>query len=161
VSNGRPKKPTALKVLEGNRGRRPLNNNEPQPDSVIPDCLDWLEPDAKEAYEQLAPMLNRLGLLTEADGHALAAYCSAFARWKRATEHIQKHGDTYPIRDNNGDIKYIQQFPEVSIANKAMTMMHKWGSAFGLSPSSRSNLAVNLSKPDVEDKWHGVFSQHG
>lgn len=29
---GRPPKPTEIKILEGNRGKRPLNKNEPKPD---------------------------------------------------------------------------------------------------------------------------------
>jgi len=29
---GRKPKPTALKIIEGNPGKRPLNKNEPKPD---------------------------------------------------------------------------------------------------------------------------------
>ncbi|HZK10243.1 MAG TPA: phage terminase small subunit P27 family, partial [Clostridia bacterium] len=36
ATRGRKPKPTALKVLEGNPGKRPLNKNEPQPERKAP-----------------------------------------------------------------------------------------------------------------------------
>ena len=42
---GRKPKPTALKKLEGNPGKRKLNNKEPVPDKGMPDCPAWLLPD--------------------------------------------------------------------------------------------------------------------
>lgn len=44
---GRKPKPTALKVLEGNPGHRPLNKKEPLPKGRLPRCPDWLEDDAR------------------------------------------------------------------------------------------------------------------
>ena len=45
---GRKPKPTALKVLEGNPGHRPLNKKEPMPKGKLPRCPEWLEDDAKK-----------------------------------------------------------------------------------------------------------------
>ena len=46
---GRKPKPTALKVLEGDRGkgRRPLNEHEPVPPKGGVKCPSWLLPEAK------------------------------------------------------------------------------------------------------------------
>ena len=46
---GRKPKPTALKVLEGDRGkgRRPLNAHEPIPPRGGVKCPSWLLPEAK------------------------------------------------------------------------------------------------------------------
>ena len=35
---GRRPKPTRLKLLTGNPGKRPLNDDEPQPQAAIPEC---------------------------------------------------------------------------------------------------------------------------
>ena len=43
-AGGRPPKPTYLKVLEGNPGKRPLNENEPKPKPSAPKCPAWLSP---------------------------------------------------------------------------------------------------------------------
>jgi len=41
---GRKPKPTALKKLEGNSGKRKLNKKEPVPVKGMPDCPEWLLP---------------------------------------------------------------------------------------------------------------------
>ena len=39
---GRKPKPTAVKKLEGNPGKRKLNTKEPNPGKGMPDCPVWL-----------------------------------------------------------------------------------------------------------------------
>ena len=41
---GRKLKPTAVKELEGNPGKRKLNKKEPKPDKGMPTCPEWLLP---------------------------------------------------------------------------------------------------------------------
>ena len=73
---GPPPKPTALKVLEGNRGRRPLNIDEPKPavGAAMPAYFRE-SPELVAEWQKHAPRLQRLGLLTEIDDGALAAIC--------------------------------------------------------------------------------------
>ena len=79
---GRKPKPTAVKKLEGNPGKRKLNSKEPVPAKGIPACPDWLMPEAKKEWERLAELMNQMGVLTEVDMAAFAAYCQSYARWK-------------------------------------------------------------------------------
>ena len=51
AQRGRKPKPTAVKVLEGNPGKRSLNTGEPKPDKKAPRCPAWLEDEAKEGME--------------------------------------------------------------------------------------------------------------
>ena len=39
---GRKPKPTAIKKLEGNPGKRKLNSKEPVPEKGMSACPDWL-----------------------------------------------------------------------------------------------------------------------
>lgn len=71
---GRPPKPTALKLLSGSAGHRPVNPLEPQPDPGASPPT-WLSPEARVVWDQLAPVLLKNGLLTELDGEALAHLC--------------------------------------------------------------------------------------
>ena len=48
---GRKPKPTAIKELEGNPGKRKLNNKEPKPDKGMPVCPEWLPPEAKAEWK--------------------------------------------------------------------------------------------------------------
>ena len=51
---GRKPKPTAVKKLEGNPGKRKLNTKEPIPAKGMPACPDWLMPEAKKEWESLS-----------------------------------------------------------------------------------------------------------
>ena len=71
---GRKPKPTALKVLEGDRGkgRRPINEHEPIPPGGGVKCPSWLLPEAKKEWKRLAASLEAMGVLTMADLTAFA-----------------------------------------------------------------------------------------
>jgi len=47
---GRKPKPTQLKLLEGNRGHRPINGAEPKPPGAQPTCPTHLSPTAKAEW---------------------------------------------------------------------------------------------------------------
>lgn len=69
---GRKPKPTALKVLEGNPGHRPLNKREPMPKGRLPRCPDWLEEDAKKEWKRLGKILAEMG---DADESRYDGFC--------------------------------------------------------------------------------------
>ena len=54
---GRKPKPTALKKLEGNPGKRELNTKEPVPEKGMPDCPKWLLSEAKVEWNRLCKKL--------------------------------------------------------------------------------------------------------
>ena len=58
---GRKPKPTAIKKLEGNPGKRKLNTKEPIPAKGMPNCPEWLMPEAKKEWERRADLMNQRG----------------------------------------------------------------------------------------------------
>ena len=78
---GRKPKPTTLKILEGNPGKRSLNEHEPQVQAEIPECPEFLDDEARAEWFRMAKVLQDMGLLTQADRAALAAYCVAYSCW--------------------------------------------------------------------------------
>jgi P27 family predicted phage terminase small subunit len=147
MSTGRKPKPTALKRLAGNPGCRPLNENEPRP-SGIPTCPEHLNTVAKAEWERLCGELSSLGLLTIVDRAALAAYCAVYARWADAEQKIEKHGTVIKTVSGNA----IQN-PYVGVANRALDLMYKFQSEFGMTPSSRSRLSVSPSSQVPAGSW--------
>lgn len=145
AQRGRKPKPTAIKELEGNPGKRALNKNEPAPEKKAPRCPTWLEPEAKKEWKRLAKQLGNLGILTEIDMASFAGYCQAYARWKEAEEFITKHGTI--VKTPSG---YWQQVPQVSIAQTYLKTMSRFCEQFGLTPSSRSRLSVD-GESEVDD----------
>lgn len=143
---GRPPKPTAIKMLEGNPGKRPLNENEPQPEKKAPECPSWLEPEAKLEWERMAEIMEGIGILTEIDMTSFAGYCQAYARWKEAEEFLSKHGTIFKTPSG-----YIQQVPQVSIAQTYLKAMKDFASQFGLTPAARTRIQVNMEKSAESD----------
>jgi len=136
---GRPPKPTPLKILAGNPGRRPLNTAEPKPDPTPPACPAWLDESARRIWRKLAPKLSRLGLFTSVDGETFAAYCQACAELAWATRKLKKEGRTLKLKSG-----YLQQHPAVSMQRSAMHAVRQLGSLFGLDPSSRGRLEIEF-----------------
>jgi len=150
---GRKPKPTAQKVLEGNPGKRKLNQNEPMPDKGLPTCPSWLMPAAKQEWKRLAKIMKQMGVLTEVDRAAFAAYCQAYARWKEAQEHIDTEGSTFETEKG-----YQQQTPWVGIANTNQKLMMQAAAEFGLTPSSRSRIVAATGKgADNEDEMEALL----
>ena len=65
ATRGRKPKPTAMKELEGNPGKHPLNTSEPKPNKKAPACPKWLEPEAKKEWRRLAKQILMIEKLNE------------------------------------------------------------------------------------------------
>lgn len=146
AQRGRKPKPTAVKVLEGNPGKRALNELEPKPEKKAPKCPAWLDKEAKKEWKRIANKLEELGVLTEVDMAAFAGYCEAYSRWKEAEEFISKHGTI--VKTPSG---YWQQVPQVSIAQTYLKIMIKFCEQFGLTPSSRSRIVADKGSAEIFD----------
>ena len=150
---GRRPRPTHLKLLEGNPGKRPINEDEPEPEvpAKVPRAPAFLGKEGKAEWRKLVPELMELGLYTSIDRPALTAYCEAWDTWRQAEDHKRKHGVT--TTTPNG---YEVQSAYVGIANKAMAHVRAFLAEFGMSPSSRSRVGVKpKSKDDTEEFLFG------
>ena len=135
ATRGRKPTPTAIKELEGNPGKRPLNDAEPKPQKKAPACPKWLDTEAKKEWRRLAKTMEAMGVLTEVDMAAFAGYCQAYARWKQAEERITDRG--LVMRTPSG---YAQQVPYISIAQQYLRLMNQFAEQFGLTPAARSRI---------------------
>ena len=145
---GRRPKPTRMKVLTCNPGKRPMNKHEPKPEPIVPDCPNELGPVARQEWDRLAGELGKLKILTALDRAALAAYCGAYALCAEATEAIQKFGTM--VKSPTG---YPVQSPYVSIANRQAEIMMRIASEFGFTPASRSRISTPIkNEPNLFDR---------
>lgn len=137
MAAGRKPKPTALKKLQGNPGKRCLNGREPKPDSRLPYCPRHLPEEAKREWNRVAKELQRIGVMTFVDRAALAAYCAAWARWVEAEKALEKEEPV--VTSDKGN---VYQNPWVGVARQAMKDMLDAAREFGMTPSSRSRIKV-------------------
>jgi P27 family predicted phage terminase small subunit len=143
--SGRKPRPTHLKVLEGNPGKRPLRKNEPKPPPTVPHCPRHLSDEAKKEWRRVTPLLDTLGLLTQIDRAALAMYCEAWGRWVEAEDCLKRYG--VMVKSPSG---FPMQSPYLAVANKAIEQMRGLLSEFGMSPASRTRISVEpLSEEDA------------
>jgi P27 family predicted phage terminase small subunit len=145
---GRKPKPTALKELAGNPGKRALNRREPKPASGLPPCPRHLTGEARKEWRRMGGELARMGVVTAVDRAALAAYCQAWARWVEAEGQVAKLGTI--VKTANGN---LIQNPYLAVANRAMEQMTRLAAEFGMTPSSRSRVQVQAGEdgPSLAD----------
>lgn len=143
---GRPAKPTSLKVLQGNPGKRALNKKEPKPAAGIPKCPAHLSKEAKQVWREVVPQLQVMRVLTLADAHALELYCDAMATYRQARQLLNEHGATYETGSQDKGIMYRRR-PENEIAEDAWRRAHAALQQFGLTPSSRTKLKTEPEQP--------------
>ena len=77
--------------------------------------------------------------MTQVDRSALAAYCQCYGRWVEAE---RKLAETPVILKTPAG--YVQPSPWLAIANKQLELMAKFMAEIGLTPASRSRLAIVL-----------------
>lgn len=147
---GRPRKPDALKRLEGNPGHRPLNRDEPKFDAVI-SCPAWLTMGAKTEWRRILGALMKVpGLLMTVDRAVLASYCQAYARWRDAEDHVEKDGATITITGQHGYCAE-QVSPWVNISKTYHDAMMKSAREMGFTPAARSGVKVQQPNKPPQD----------
>lgn len=134
-SGGKPT-PTRLKLLRGNPGRRPLNKAEPAPRVRLPRPPEHLNVEAKKEWRRAGRFLTQLGLISDIDRAAFAAYCTAWGRWVEAEAALKTYG--LMLKSPNG---FPVQSPYLAVANRALEQMRSLLSEFGMSPASRTRVS--------------------
>lgn len=169
--SGPPPKPTHLKLVTGNPGKRALPKAEPKPEKGIPSVPAHLSDEAKVEWGRVANSLNNLGVLTMIDRAVLAAYCQAYADWVEAEEQLRRYGKvvkspiktTKRTKQGTGDRVeetsggFPMQSPFLPIRNRALELMHKFAVEFGMTPASRSRIVVT-DGAQTEDPAAQFFS---
>lgn len=138
MTRGRKPKPTAQKKREGNPGKRPLNEREPQPKllSRVPPCPAHVVGDARKEWKQVAPSLFDCGVLSAVELSLLELYCESIGRAKQAQKalkliDIEKLGEI----DTKQRVRIL-----VGMIREAATQAKAIASELGITPASRTRL---------------------
>jgi phage terminase small subunit len=67
MTRGRKPKPTHLKLIEGNPGKRPIRTGSERPTTAMPEPPDHLNADARIEWDRVAHGLHALRLLETVD----------------------------------------------------------------------------------------------
>ena len=141
--------PTAIKIARGTARGKAKPEPQPPTDGVLmPQHLGEV---AAGRWAQLLPLLQSVKVMTRADIEALARYCDTYEWWLATRAKLKAEGDTYPILNDGGQVKYIAQRPEVSIAHKLAQQLRQLEQDFGLNPSARTSLNVETTQQETSD----------
>lgn len=145
-ARGPAPKPTALKKLQGNPGKRALNKSEPQPPSGhrTPNAPEWLSDAAKVVWRNNARSLWQLKLLTDLDLLAFGAFCEWMALFLKAKKNVGAGSDVQ-VTENG----YRQQDPWVGIMNTSWSHAMRIMGHFGMMPSDRSRLKIDEAEKEL------------
>ena len=148
-------KPTKLKVLEGNPGKRPLNQNEPEFKEADFTCPDNINEYGQQAWDHLYPVLSEKGLLTQADRIMFEQLCYWYGIFRKCHDDLEANGSDYYERyDENGYLSYAAQHPAAIRQREASNKLITLSGHFGLSPSGRSSIGLgNGQNAGGGDPW--------
>lgn len=107
---------------------------------------------AAAEWKRVTPILEKMGVLTTADGSALAAYCKLHALALQAAAAIEKYGIVIAKVDDVG-VSVLKKNPAVSIFNECSRLLRSFLQEFGLTPAARSKVAASEGRdlePDVK-----------
>jgi len=145
--SGPPKKPTAWRRADGNRGKRAWNHAEPKPPEGTPDCPEHLSDEGKAEWHRLVDTLVGMGVITVVDRAVLAAYCQAYGRWVEAEQKLKETPLLFKTPSG-----YVQQSPWLGIANRQMELMGRYMAEIGLTPASRSRITAYAQSAAEEER---------
>lgn len=143
-------KPTKLKALQGNPGKRPLNENEPEPTGEVKKPYGYVkhQPKISKLWDKYAPVLKEMGLLTPADE-------LAFIMMLR---HAQICHDAWFHIRTEGIIRYDEQgierkHPAMQIIRDNSSALLRYMAKFGFTPSDRQQFSADGEKvPTIADE---------
>ena len=165
---GRLMTPTALKLLRGNPGHRPLPENEAKPPVKLPKPPAYLQSEARKEWKRTGAKLAALGLMTTIDATAFAAYCECYARWLDAIQGLRKFGlvvqtPTTVIHNPDGSLvekagKFMMN-PFLRVVRETHDQMVVMLREFGMTPAARSR--VHAQTAEEEDALDSFIRKAG
>ncbi len=133
---GRKPLPTAIRLLAGNRSKRPINSREPKPQRGIPDCPEFLDKYAQAEWAWIIPYLDGMGMLGFVDKAVVTCYCQAWSELQHATQALRR-GRT--VKNGAGG---TVAHPAVAQQRSAWKAIKEFAALLGLDPSSRARIKM-------------------
>lgn len=156
VSKRGPKRTaTPILALSGSPRAKERAAVEPVVPPCTPEKPELLNAYAREAWDQIVPLLEEHGIVTRLDSHLLTVYCVTYARWRRAIESLGENGETYDGPQGKG---------EHPLARVAKGIQDQWRSLIGelgLSPAARSGLNIRTPASSGGAGLRAMRDAHG
>ncbi|MBS7596727.1 MULTISPECIES: phage terminase small subunit P27 family [unclassified Pseudomonas] len=107
------------------------------------------------AWGRLTVLLDRMGVLTEADGFALERLCDCYAEILALRDLVDAQGRTYETTSTQGEL-VLKANPAVAMLADVDRRFKSYLVEFGLTPAARSKVQVKDDEPK-EDEFAEFF----
>lgn len=139
MAQGRKKKPTALKLIDGNPGNRPLPENEPMPAPVYkPRAPVGMSRTEQAKWRQMVKRLTAMRVLTEPDLDALEIYVRNWVAMHEALKDIADRGKL--LQSPSGGVMWNPSWSQYKHSEKVCRSIQ---AEFGMTPASRPNVQAD------------------
>lgn len=146
-------KPAELKLLEGNRGGRPIDvTGLFRPEVGVPDAPKWLTKEAKAAWRRLSIELVRYNLLSRVDRDAFAMLCQTIGRLELIERAIGARMNTAVAAGKEAADALLDRTPNglqvqsaiYQVLNREQAKLHQLLAGFGLRPDARAKVTTAI-----------------
>lgn len=145
---GRKAKPTMLKLLQGNPGNRPINEEEPQPKKLFePEPPEHFNEIQSAKWRDLSRQLSACRVLTELDLDALQMYVESWCAMNVCLADLTDRGKL--LRTPTGGAMWNPSWTEYK---HAANMVRSLQSEFGLTPSARTGVVASADG-EGKSRW--------
>lgn len=148
---GRKPTPTVLKVRAGNPGKRPLNQNEPQPRADLAAPPQWLTDRQKATWLEVIDLAPS-GLLKDVDASVFTVWVVAFDLYQEASDKLARTGMLIKAPKTGVPM----QSPYLAIVNRQAQIMMRAVAEMGFTPASRSRVVVKRVRAKAGDPWSAI-----
>ena len=156
-SGGNGRKPTAQKLAEGNRGKRPLNLREPKALPGEPEMPSGMTGQAKAVWPEVVAILKANDVLFKTDGLAIMTLCSNLVLFWQADRAVQEFGSVCEQLDEATGVSIQLMNPSVRVRSDAEKKLRVCWQLFGLDPASRAGVQVDPSQRDPQSALDSVL----
>lgn len=152
-SRGPAGKPVELKVLEGNRGHRPLQLDQVfRPQVGAPDAPRTLSAEARKAWKRLLPELLHYNLLSRVDRDAFAMLCRTIGRLEQVERALEARSARLVDEGKDATEALFDVTPNgltvqsalYQVLNREQAKLHKLLENFGLRPDARARVTAGI-----------------
>lgn len=152
-ARGPAAKPVELKLLEGNRGHRPLDvTGLFRPEVGVPDAPKWLTKEAKSAWRRLSVELVHYNLLSKVDREAFAMLCQTIGRLELIERAIAGRMATAVAAGRDPTDALLASTPNglqvqaaiYQVLNREQAKLHQLLAGFGLRPDARAKVSTAI-----------------
>lgn len=144
---GRPPKPTALKLVQGNPGKRAISKAEPDPEYLNDlTAPAWLPESAADVWNEVVPHLRKANLLTHLDVPMLEQGCVAIAQFRKAALTAESElVKSKQVETEGGGVATVGEHINPWLIVQSMSFKQAMAvfQQFGMSPAARTRVAVN------------------